>query len=48
LANTIRDIGVTLRKLGISPAQCALGLRINNLIERIGIDEESLETYMDL
>lgn len=33
LANLIRDIGVTLRKLGMSPAQCATGLRVANLID---------------
>jgi hypothetical protein len=36
---------VTLRKLGISPAQCAVGIRVHNLIERMGLDENSIETF---
>lgn len=46
LANLIRDIGVTLKKLGMSPAQCATGLRVANLIDRIGLDEDSIETFL--
>jgi hypothetical protein len=46
LANLIRDIGVTLRKLGMSPAQCATGLRVANLIDRIGLDEDSIEAFL--
>lgn len=46
LATLIRDLGVTLRRLGISPAQCATGLRISNLIERMGLDENSIESYL--
>lgn len=46
LAILIREIGVTLRKLGMSPAQCVIGLRIVKLAERIGLDENSLESYM--
>ena len=46
LAILIREIGVTLRKLGMSPAQCVIGLRIVKLAERIGLDENSLESYI--
>jgi hypothetical protein len=46
LATLIRDLGMTLRRLGISPAQCATGLRIKNLIERMGLDENSIESYL--
>lgn len=35
-----------MRKLGMSPAQCTIGIRINNLTNRIGIDEESVETFL--
>lgn len=46
LTNFIRDIGVTLRKLGMSPAQCVTGLRVANLIDRIGLDEDSIEAFL--
>lgn len=45
LAILIRDIGMTLRKLAMSPAQCAVGLRVHKLIERMGLDENSIETF---
>jgi hypothetical protein len=46
LATLIRDIGVTLRKLGMSPAQCATGLRVSKLIERIGLEDNSIESFL--
>lgn len=46
LANLIRDIAVTLRKLGMSPAQCATGLRVANLIDKIGLDEDSIGAFL--
>jgi hypothetical protein len=46
LAIIIRDIGVTLCKLGMSPAQCVRGLRVSKLIERIGLDENSIESFL--
>ncbi|MGH9911967.1 MAG: hypothetical protein ACRD4W_05950 [Nitrososphaeraceae archaeon] len=46
MANLIRDLGVTLRKLGMSPAQCASGLRIVNLADKIGMDVHLIETFL--
>ncbi len=46
VASLIRDIGVTLRSLGISPSQCATGLRISKLIERMGLDESFVESFL--
>lgn len=46
LANLLRDLAVTLRKLGMSPAQCALGLRIVNLIDKMGLDVNSIEAFL--
>ena len=34
-ADALRELGVTLRKLGIAAAQCALGWRISTLMHRI-------------
>ena len=46
LAVLIRDIGVTLRKLGMSPAQCATGLRVSKLIEKMGLEDSSIESFL--
>lgn len=46
LAVLIRDIGVTLRKLGMSPAQCATGLRVSKLIEKMGLEFSSVESFL--
>ena len=46
LAVLIRGIGVTLRKLGMSPAQCATGLRVSKLIEKMGLEFSSVESFL--
>lgn len=46
MANLNRDLGVTLRKLGMSPAQCASGLRIVNLADKMGMDVHLIETVL--
>jgi hypothetical protein len=35
-----------LRKIGMSPAQCATGLRVTKLIAKIGLDEDSIEAFL--
>jgi hypothetical protein len=39
-ADALRDLAVTLRRVGITAAQCALGFRIATLMLRIGVKEE--------
>jgi hypothetical protein len=46
MANLLRDLAVTLRKLGMSPAQCTSSLRIMNLIDKMGMDANSIEIYL--
>jgi hypothetical protein len=46
LANLLRGLAVTLRKLGMSPAQCAFGLRTVNLIDKMGFDVNSIESFL--
>ena len=41
-ANNLRDLGLALRKGGISPVQCVDGSRITNIIKQLGIDEGHL------
>ena len=46
VATIIRETGVTLRRLGMTPAQCATGLRISKLLEKMGLDESSAESFL--
>ena len=46
LADTLRDLSVTLRRSGLSPAQCAAAMRIINLFDMMGYDERSAEQFL--
>ena len=46
-ANNLRKLGLALKKAGISPVQCADGLRITNLMKQLGIDEEHLNDFLN-
>lgn len=46
LADQLRDFAVTLKKVGITPVQCATGFRIAMLMNRLGIKEDSFESFM--
>ena len=43
---TLRELAVTLRRLGISAAQCALGFRVATLMLRIGVKEDGFESFI--
>ncbi|HYA83983.1 MAG TPA: hypothetical protein VEH06_11120, partial [Candidatus Bathyarchaeia archaeon] len=45
-ANALRELGVTLRRVGITPAQCALGFRTATLMHRIGVNEENFDSFI--
>ena len=45
-ANNLRELGLALKKTGISPVQCVDGLRINNIIKQLGIDEDHLFDFL--
>lgn len=45
-ADTLRELAVTLRRLGISAAQCALGFRVATLMLRIGVKEDSFDSFV--
>jgi len=45
-ANALRELGVTLKRVGITPAQCALGFRTATLMQRIGVNEESFDSFI--
>jgi len=42
----LRELGVTLRNSGITPAQCALGHRTAMLISKLGVKEEELDSFI--
>ena len=44
-ADTLRELAVTLRRLGISAVQCALGFRVATLMLRIGVKEDELRVF---
>ena len=46
-ANNLRKLGLALKKAGITPVQCADGLRINNMINQLGIDEDHLFYFLN-
>jgi uncharacterized coiled-coil DUF342 family protein len=45
-ADELRDLAVTINKIGITPAQCAVGFRVAMMMNRLGIKEESYESFM--
>ena len=45
-ANNLRELGLALKKAGISPVQCVDGLRITNIIKQLGIDEDHLFDFL--
>ena len=46
-ANNLRELGLALKKAGITPVQCVDGLRITNIIKQLGIDEEHLFDFLN-
>jgi hypothetical protein len=42
----LRELAVTLKKIGITPAQCALGFRAALTMNRLGVKEDDFESFM--
>jgi DNA repair exonuclease SbcCD ATPase subunit len=42
----LRELAVTLKKIGISAAQCADGFRAAMIMNRLGVREDSFESFM--
>jgi hypothetical protein len=45
-ADGLRELAVTLKKIGITPAQCALGFRAAMTMNRLGVKEDDFESFM--
>ena len=46
IIDDLRELGVTFRKVGITPAQCALGFRIAMMISKLGVKKDDLEPFI--
>jgi hypothetical protein len=45
-ADELRELAVTLKKVGITAAQCALGFRIAAVMLNVGVKEDSFESFI--
>lgn len=45
-AEDLREFAVTLKRLGISALQCAAGLRIVQIMQNLGVEEENFESFI--
>ena len=45
-ADELREFATTLRKRGITASQCAVGFRVAMTLSRIGVNEDSIETFV--
>ena len=46
LGDELRQLAVTVKKLGINTAQCALGFRIATIMLNIGVNEDGFESFI--
>ena len=42
----LRELAVTMKKVGITAAQCAFGFRVATLMLRVGVDEDGFESFI--
>lgn len=42
----LRELAVTLKKIGITAVQCAVGFRVATMMNRLGVEEDSFESFM--
>jgi hypothetical protein len=45
-ADALRELGVTLKWIGITPAQSAIGFTVEMMLNRLGVKEENLILYV--
>jgi hypothetical protein len=46
MADALRDLALTLKRIGITPAQCATGFRVAMMMNRLGVKEDAYESFM--
>jgi hypothetical protein len=45
-ANELRELAITLNKVGINAARCAVGLRVAVVMTKLGVKEDDVESFM--
>lgn len=45
-ADALRDLAITLSKVVINAAQCAVGFRVAMLMIKLGVKEDDIESFM--
>ena len=46
IADDLRELAVTLKNIGITPVQCAIGFRVGMIMNRLGVKEDDFESFM--
>ncbi len=46
LVDQLRDVAKALRKRSLTPVECATALRLVSMMNRLGVDDESLEYFI--
>jgi hypothetical protein len=46
LADQLRELAIALRKRSMTPVECATALRVVNMMNRLGVNDESLEYFI--
>jgi hypothetical protein len=46
VADALRELALTLKRIGITPAQCATGFRVAMMMNKLGVREGSYESFM--
>ena len=46
VADDLRELAVPLKKIGITPAQCALGSRVTKIMINLGVKENGFEAFI--
>src|SRR5690242_1220317 len=46
LVDELRELAITLKKIGITPAQCAVGCRVAMIMLNLGVKEDSFEEFI--
>ena len=46
VADDLRELAVALKKIGITPAQCASGCRVEKIMINLGVNEDGFEVFI--
>ena len=46
VADELRELAVTLKKIGITPGECAIGCRASMMLNRVGVGNDQLQSFL--